>query len=242
MIIKKTNQKAGMHHPSPWVLLQKWEHLLFIHLPVSRNALAGQLPKGVELDTYDGQAWISIVAFKVSKNRFRYLPGTPYLRPMLQLNVRTYVKRNGEKGVYFFTMDTNKFVVVLGAKIVHAPFLHADMRMETSADAYYLESSRKGDMAAKFKASYTPEEAAFYPEKESLDYWLLERYIFWSYIKDSLYRGDIQHKRWQIQKAKVHIEKQTMVSFLPKEFLGGNPVIHYACSKVAFNGMIRRVE
>ncbi|WP_152657895.1 YqjF family protein [Oceanobacillus sp. CFH 90083] len=238
MIIKKTT--TDMHHISPWILLQKWEHLLFIHLPVSPDALRGQLPKGLELDIYDGQAWISIVAFKVSRNRFRYLPVIPYIRPMLQLNIRTYVKRKGEGGVYFFTMDTNKLSVVLGGKIVKAPFLHADMKMSRSGNTYHIDSSRKGKIAAKFQASYTPAGEAFYPEKQSLDYWLLERYVFWSDQKGQLYRGDIQHEPWKVKDVKVKTESSSLSFFLSKEAIEQSPVVHYAHCKLALNGMIKK--
>ncbi|WP_179134563.1 YqjF family protein [Oceanobacillus timonensis] len=242
MIIKKTTQKAGAPPLSPWVLIQKWEHLLFIHLPVSPVALTSQIPEGLELDTYDGQAWISIVALKVSKNRIRYLPSIPYQHPMLQLNVRTYVKRKGEKGVYFFTMDTNKLSVVFGGKIVKAPFLHAAMKMKQSADTYHLDSLRKGNLPAVFHASYTPVGEAFYPERQSLDYWLLERYVFWTYKKNHLYRGAIQHERWKVRNAKVNIDKLAFSSFLSKAVIGENPVIHYARSKIARNGIIKKMK
>ncbi|UUI04234.1 DUF2071 domain-containing protein [Oceanobacillus jeddahense] len=242
MITKKLIQTADIRNPFPWVMLQKWEHVLFIHLPISPEALRERLPENLELDTFDGQAWISMVAFKVSKNRIRYLPSLPYLCPMLQLNVRTYVKKNEEKGVYFFTMDTNKLSVVLGGKIIKAPFLHADMTMDKSADTYHINSLRKGKLSARFHASYTPTEDAFHPKKGSLDYWLLERYIFWAYKNGRLYRGDIQHERWKVQNAKVNIAKESLFVFLTKEPIVESPIVHYACSKVALNGMIKKVK
>ncbi|GGP16761.1 YqjF family protein [Oceanobacillus neutriphilus] len=238
MMSEKITQKTN--NSFPWVLLQKWEHILFLHYPIAPETIKTYLPKEVELDTYNGQAWISIVAFAVSRNRLHYLPAVPYIHPMLQINVRTYIKRKGEIGVYFFTMDTNKLSAALGGRIVNAPFLHADMTMKNSANTYYIHSARKEKLPAAFQASYSPVGHAFYPEKQSLDYWLLERYIFWSYKKGRLYRGDIKHDRWEIRTAEVSIENQSL--FLPGNALGENQIAHYASSKVALNGIIKKVK
>lgn len=102
MILKKIKQKTESDSSFPWILLQKWEHILFLHYPISPETIKTYLPREVELDTYNGQAWISIVSFTVSRNQFRFFLRVPYTYPMLQINVRTYIKRKGEIGVYFF--------------------------------------------------------------------------------------------------------------------------------------------
>ncbi|GIO24880.1 YqjF family protein [Oceanobacillus sp. J11TS1] len=242
MMFKKITRKIESNELSPWVMLQKWENLLFIHWPISPEVLANHLPEGLELDTYHGQAWISIVSFKISRVRLRHLPRIPYVRPMLQVNARTYVKRNGEKGVYFFSMDTNKLSAVLGAKMVTAPFYHADMRMKKITDTYHIYSSRKGKVPAKFKASYCPKNEFFQPEKQGLDYWLLERYIMWTYKSGHLYRGDIQHESWSVKHAKINIKHQSLFPFLPENVTKEKPLVHYARSKVALNWMIKKIE
>ena len=65
--------KFQAHRPWPlpkggWVMAQKWHNLLFAHWPVSPAAIRKLIPEKLELDTYDGQAWISIVPFTMSSN------------------------------------------------------------------------------------------------------------------------------------------------------------------------------
>ena len=36
----------------------RWHDLLFVHWQVPAEALAGLLPRGLELDTYEGTAWL----------------------------------------------------------------------------------------------------------------------------------------------------------------------------------------
>lgn len=242
-MLEKIMERRNRDQPFPWVMLQKWENVLFLHWPISPETLMAYIPEELELDIYDEQAWISIVSFKVSRVRFRYLPRVPYVRPMLQVNIRTYVKKDGEKGVYFFSMDTNKLSAVLGGKFVTAPFFHATMMMKRIEHTFHLYSLRKGMRGGEYNVRFCPVNQAFHPENSSLDYWLLERYIFWTYKSGHLYRADIQHERWKIRRAAIKIENQSLLPFLPEDAVKENPAVgHYAHYKVAQNGMIKKVE
>ena len=64
------------------------------------------LPKGLEVDTFEGEAFLSIVPFTMENVRFRFLPPLPF-SSLWELNLRTYVKHKNWKGVYFFTLDTD---------------------------------------------------------------------------------------------------------------------------------------
>ena len=59
------------HRPWPlpgggWVMTQSWHDLLFAHWPVDERALREKLPAGLPLDTFDGQAWVGIVPFRMT--------------------------------------------------------------------------------------------------------------------------------------------------------------------------------
>lgn len=81
---------------APWLMTQTWENLLFLHWPVDSALVKEHVPTEFELDTFEGQAWISMAPFQVKHQRFRILPEIPMLNEYLELNVRTYVKRNGK--------------------------------------------------------------------------------------------------------------------------------------------------
>src|SRR5690349_19174042 len=53
--------------PGPWIMAQTWHNLLFAHWPVPLAALRPLVPAPLEIDTYDGQAWIGIIAFRLSR-------------------------------------------------------------------------------------------------------------------------------------------------------------------------------
>jgi uncharacterized protein len=217
-----------------WVMLQKWENLLFVHWEVSPDLLKGHLPPGLELDLWKGTAWISIVSFKVSKTRLRYLPKIPYVPSMLQVNVRTYVTKNGEKGVYFFTVDTNKLSAVIGAKLFTLPYFKATMNMKKRLGTFTMFSSRNKSNA-NWKVRYKKQENPFCPNPAKIDYWLLERYVAWSYKYGNLYRGDISHSSWEIHLSEIKIKENSLLAFLPNGCNKQQPISHFAKSKIAVN-------
>lgn len=215
----------------PWLATQKWNHLLFMHLPISKDTLIKYIPKALELDTYDDSAWITIIPFKVSNMRPRKLPPIPFLQSYLELNVRTYIKHNGRQGIYFFSLDADKLLAVLGARLATLPYFYANIYMKKKEDAFYFDSKRKGKSEVTFEGSYRPISEAYYPKRSSLTYWLLERYFLWSYRNNSLFRGDIHHKQWKIYDVETTIVSENMLSFLPDDTIIGEPIFHYASSK-----------
>src|SRR5438093_10744816 len=82
-----------------WLLAQRWSDLLFAHWPVDAEALARYLPAGVEPDLHKGQGWLAIVAFRMVGTRPSGGPSGLTLRPIPELNVRTYVRVRGVPGV-----------------------------------------------------------------------------------------------------------------------------------------------
>ncbi|HLS08366.1 DUF2071 domain-containing protein [Lentibacillus sp.] len=237
------NSTMHRDYPLPrgsWVMMQHWEHLLFIHYRLPRYVFESYIPPGLELDTYDGDAWLSIIPFRVSKIRLRGLPQIPFLNSFLEVNVRTYVKRNGIKGVYFFSLDANQLLTVVGARAATLPYFHANMTMKKWGDSIYVDSERFGKKDVRLKMQYQPTGEQFHPEKGSLEHWLIERYFLWTYRGRSLFKGGIHHKRWAIRKAEVNMGKQLLTPFLPDNMAGEYSFAHYAASQIAFLWMIRK--
>ncbi|WP_068674852.1 YqjF family protein [Oceanobacillus sp. Castelsardo] len=234
MYVKDTKRRK-------WAMLQKWENLLFVHWSVSAELLKKHLPPGLELDLWEDSAWISIVTFKVNKTRIRYLPRIPYIPSMLQVNVRTYVTKNGEKGVYFFTVDTNKLSAATGARLFTLPYFKASMKM-TKRFGFFTMISSRNKSNAKWKVRYKSQGNPSYPDPSSIDHWLLERYVAWSYKYGKLYRGDIKHSCWKVQQAKMEIKENSLLAFLSKQLKKKQPIIHFAESKVAVNWIPKKEE
>ena len=142
----------------PWALSQRWHDLLFMHWPVEPRALAALVPAPLELQTFDGRAWLGIVPFRMSDVRLRGLPALPWLSAFPELNVRTYTSLDDKPGVYFFSLDASNPLAVWAARFFfHLPYFRARMAIAGGA-AYDYRSRRvhRGAPPAVFEASYAP--------------------------------------------------------------------------------------
>src|SRR5437868_8915368 len=81
--------------PGEAIMRQNWEDLLFLHWSVAPALLRPLVPEPLEIDTFDGKAWIGITPFRVTGLRVAALPEIPGLNSFEELNVRTYVHYKG---------------------------------------------------------------------------------------------------------------------------------------------------
>ena len=174
-----------------------------------RQAVPPQLP----LDLYAGQAWIAVVPFRMSAVRPRFVPPLPWLSAFPELNVRTYVTLNNKPGVYFFSLDAaNPLAVQIARATFNLPYFNAQMSLqETDWVAYASRRAPAQAPGAEFKGRYRPVSAPYESQKGTLENWLTERYCLYSLDRSGrVYRGEIQHLPWPLQKAEAEIQLNTM--------------------------------
>jgi len=98
------------------VMTQQWKDLAFLHWSYEPSVVQRLLPDGVEVDTFDGRAWVALVPFRMTKLRLRWLPPIPTTTDFPEINVRTYVRVNGRPAVWFFSLDTPKVLPTVTAR------------------------------------------------------------------------------------------------------------------------------
>src|ERR671937_851126 len=96
-------------------MTMSWHDLLFLHWPVRPELIRPLIPKGLELDIFDGNAWIGVVPFRMSGVRLRYFPRFAGLA-FPEMNVRTYVWSPAGSGVCFFSLGATKGLGVRRAR------------------------------------------------------------------------------------------------------------------------------
>src|SRR4051812_19949538 len=98
---------------------QRWRHLLFMHWPVPVDTMRAVVPRSFDLDLHDGTAYVGVVPFAMEGVRPRISPEFAAL-DFLETNVRTYVVRNGEPGVYFLSLEAGSRLAVATARAAFA--------------------------------------------------------------------------------------------------------------------------
>jgi uncharacterized protein YqjF (DUF2071 family) len=190
-------------------MVQVWRDLLFSHWNVPPEAIWPLIPEQLELDSFDGDAWISITPLHMSV-RLRGLLPLPGMFDLLELNCRTYVKVGGQPGIYFFSLDTASRAAVWGARhSFHLPYFHARMRIERRGDSISYSSIRG---RAIWRATCAPTSDPRRAQPGSLDYFLAERYCLYTVWKGRTYRGEIHHAPWLLQAASLSIEENSVAA------------------------------
>lgn len=217
----------------PWVMAQRWHELLFAHWPLAPEAIRPLLPQELELDTFEGQAWVGVVPFRMSGVRPRLLPSVPWLSAFPELNVRTYVTLDGKAGVYFFSLDAgNPIAVALARGLFHLPYFNATMRCQrTGRDGSiaYASEAQHGGRSAVLRARYRPTGAVFSAATGSLAHWLTERYCLYTTTRaGAVLRGEIHHAKWPLQPAEWEVEADTMATSHGIALPDTPPLLHYS--------------
>ena len=179
-----------------------WRHVLFANWPVDPAILGPHLPSALKTDTFDGDAWLSVVPFTNVDVRPAWAPkGWGVALP--ELNLRTYVTHEGTSGVYFFSLDAQGILGVLGARVFHhLPYFYARITLDVDGGRVQFESERvhPGARPATFSASYPTTGERFDVEPDSLATFLTERYRYYTESsKGSLRYADIDHEPWPLQ-------------------------------------------
>ena len=209
---------------------QTWENLLFAHWRVPVETVRALVPAGVEIDTFDGSAWLGITPFRVDALRLRGLPPAPGVSRFLELNVRTYVKRGDRPGIWFFSLDAaSRLAVEAARRSYRLPYHQARMRAERRGDSIQYESTRIGSPARPyvFSGRYRPTGPAAPAPAGSLAYFLAERYCLYTVHESRVHRADIHHAPWPLQPATAEIELNTMAPDgieLPDDL----PLLHFS--------------
>lgn len=213
-----------------WDFTMCWHDLLFLHWPIDASVLRPLVPSGLELETFDGSAWIGVVPFRMSNVRPRGVPELPWLSRFCELNVRTYVTRGGRPGVWFFSLDAaSRLAVRLARARFHLPYFDARMRCVASGGAVDYESARchAGAPAAGFRASWRPAGPLHHARAGTLEHFLTARFCLYSQAPDGrLLRGEIDHPRWPLRVAQASVESETMVRSLGLPTPDGPPLAH----------------
>ncbi len=158
----------------------------------------------------------------------RPFPDLPWISAFPELNVRTYVERDGKPGVWFLSLDAPNPLAVWAARtFFHLPYFQARISLAPEADGW-IEYRSLGAYA-RFEARYRPTSEVYRASLGSLEHWLTERYCLYAQDRTgALWRNDVHHSPWPLQKAEAEIRVNTMLSPHRLKVEGPPPLLDFA--------------
>jgi uncharacterized protein YqjF (DUF2071 family) len=216
---RPTCRPAGYH---------RWSDLLFVHWRLPAEAIAPLLPAELTLDTWQGDAWVGLVPFRMSGVRPWW---SPWGAKFLETNVRTYVHFRGrEPGVWFFSLEANhRLAVRLARSLWRLNYQRADMTFERQDGVLCYRSRRRclGAYRAQIEARFPAHQAVPLRRADagSLEHFLIERYLLYSSAGPGrLWRGRVHHPPYLVQPAELlHLEESLLAA---NQISTGGPPCH----------------
>src|SRR4051794_17429105 len=130
------------------MMTQSWRDLTFLHWAVDPVRVEHLMPPGVRPDTLDAKTYVGLIPFRMVGAGIARGPGVPWAGSFLETNVRLYsVDETGRRGIVFLSLDTDRLLVVAGARVAFGlPYRWARMRYASTGDlrTYEARLRRRG--------------------------------------------------------------------------------------------------
>jgi uncharacterized protein YqjF (DUF2071 family) len=196
-ILKRTAHRPWEIPSGNWKFYQEWNKAIFLHWEVDYDELRKYVPAALEIDLFEGKAWVSLIAFSMEKVRPRNLPYFPLVSNFDEVNIRTYIKSGKKTGVYFLSMECGSKLSCKVAKVMSGlPYRHSVIS-RTECQYKSFNNEFKDHFEIDFKLG---NEINI---KTELDKWLTERYSLCQDKNDSIDEYEIHHVEWPIKEIEI---------------------------------------
>ena len=199
--------------------------------------MAALLPDWLEVDTFQGSAWLGVVPFWLDRIKIRGVPSLPGVRSFPDLNLRTYVRDQFTRtpGIYCFSLDASNLMAVLAARtFYHLPYYWSNMQIEQRSDREFAFWSRrhfsKGEVI--FNARYRglgPSRGLAENRSGTLENFVTERNCLFSADRTGRpVRANLHYVPWPLEDAEAEIERNDLAASIGLTLPDSEPVLHYS--------------
>jgi uncharacterized protein len=186
-------------------LKANWEHIIMVNYEIDSQILLPFLPKGVEIDLYNGKCYISLVGFMFKNTKLFNIP-IPVLGTFEEINLRFYVvrkDRNQQKRGVVFINETipYKLVAWMANKLYKehytvVPTKHS-IQIDTNQKIQFDWFLNK-----KWNTIYVEADTkSTVMKNESLEKFIYEHYYGYTKINEhDTEEYQLQHPSWNVNK------------------------------------------
>ncbi len=196
-----------------------WLDVVFLHFEADPVVLQREIPW--QLDLFEGRAFVSLVAFTMRDLRPCFggsLTALPF-KPIAThefLNVRTYVRHRGERGIYFLAeWVPNALSVALGPAVFGLPYRLGRLRYDNGFEKRHADGRIEDAWSGKafvYSCKAASEHIHEPCTAGSLDEFVLERYTAFTSLGWLRRLFRIWHPPWPVTALDVEVEDRGLLS------------------------------
>ena len=209
-------------------MVQQWRDLAYIHWQYDPAVVQGLLPPGLEVDTFDGAAWVGLIPFSMRGIGVPRLPAVPYFGSFPEINVRTYVRRDGIPGVWFFSLDVNRLIPAVVARTTYLlPYCWG--RASNRIDGGVLRSDVERRWPVRARSHTVVRIGEPIDEPDDLSVFLSARWGLYSRgVFGGLMYAPVDHEPWPLQRAELESIDQNVVQAAGLPAPSGDPQVMFS--------------
>jgi len=183
-----------------------------VHWAVPERAIRDLVPTEIGIDLFDGQAYLTLIPFRIEHSRPAGMPRTLAIR-MLEINLRTYVRGpDGEAGIYFFSLDASSPLAVAAARLLYGlPYHLAAMSVDRRDRRVTYRSCRRLGLRADLDLEYVTGAERAPASPGTLDHFLVERYRLYVRRGRTLYQTQVRHSPYPLCAVQVNRIHETLL-------------------------------
>lgn len=186
-------------------LRNRWNDLTFVHWAYPPEQVQALLPDGLQVDTFEGQAWVSLVPFTMRRAGPSFLPALPWLSTFAETNVRTYViDSSGNRAVWFLSLDAARLPVVAFARwAIGFPYVWSSMSVDRAGSRLRYTTRLRRWPRRPTAATQLIVEIGDRVEPTQLDVFLTARWGTVAERAGRLRHHPVDHPPWVLRHAEV---------------------------------------
>lgn len=186
-------------------MLQTWSEVSFLHWRVEPAEIRPLVPRSLDVDTFDGSAWVGLVPFRM---RMRMPVGglpIPTLSRYPETNVRTYVvDPSGRRGLWFFSLDVPRVHAIILARIAFGlPYAWSEMSLEERGSRIEYTARRRRPQGGLRSSVIVTTGVAQQRVVDPLALFLTARYRLYASGPLGLYSISVEHQPWSLEEITV---------------------------------------
>ncbi|MBK7291119.1 MAG: DUF2071 domain-containing protein [Chitinophagaceae bacterium] len=138
-LLSDTSKRPWEIPPGKWSYYQEWNNALFLHWKISPEELKKHTPANLDVDFYNGESWVSLVAFTMERISPRNMPSVSMISNFHEINIRTYLSKEHKSGVYFLNIKAGKRLSsFIAKKISGLEYQFSKIKREDDSDSKYV--------------------------------------------------------------------------------------------------------
>jgi uncharacterized protein len=184
-------------------LTAEWKNLVMLNYAVDPRLLQKFVPRGTELDFFQGRTYASLIGFEFNRTCIAGAP-VPFHQSFEEVNLRFYVRRQDRRGVVFIRELVPKYTVAAIARFAFGenyscvPMSHS-IRMQAQSKIVEAEFTFGSGGSRCSMRIETAGGLSFYPEDGSLAQFITEHSWGYAVQKDgACMEYEVQHPQWPV--------------------------------------------